>query len=77
MQEDIRYGQRISSFRVEIQDFDVALDNGGWMTIAEGTTIGHKRIIPTKPSKTKRLRVVITGSHDRPVLESVSLFSKN
>ena len=75
LQEDIRFGQRISSFRVDIQDFDVAVENGGWLTIAEGTTIGYKRIIPTKPCTTKRLRVVITGSHDRPILESISLFS--
>ncbi|MBP5740476.1 MAG: hypothetical protein J6W59_01805, partial [Bacteroidales bacterium] len=75
LQEDIRFGQRISSFRVDIQDFDAAVENGGWLTIAEGTTIGYKRIIPTKPCTTKRLRVVITGSHDRPILESFSLFS--
>ena len=75
LQEDIRFGQRISSFRVDIQDFDAAVENGGWLTIAEGTTIGYKRIIPTKPCTTKRLRVVITGSHDRPILESISLFS--
>ena len=74
LQEDIRLGQRISSFRVDIQDFDVALDNGGWLPIAEGTTIGYKRIIPTGPRMAKRLRVEITGSHDRPILQSISLF---
>lgn len=70
LQEDIRFGQRISSFRVEIQ----AEENGEWLPIAEGTTIGYKRIIPTGPCKAKRLRVVITGSHDRPILQSISLF---
>ena len=74
LQEDIRLGQRISSFRVDIQVFDVALDNGGWLPIAEGTTIGYKRIIPTGPRMAKRLRVEITGSHDRPILQSISLF---
>lgn len=74
LQEDIRLGQRISSFRVDIQDFDVALDNGGWLPIAEGTTVGYKRIIPTGPRMAKRLRVEITGSHSRPILQSISLF---
>ena len=76
LREDIRFGQKISSFRVDIQDFDIAIAYGGWLPIAEGTTIGYKRIIPTMHCKTKRLRVVITGSHDRPKLESISLFSQ-
>ena len=74
LQEDISLGQRVSGFRVEIQDFDVALENGGWLPIAEGTTIGYKRIIPVNPCKTRKLRVVITGSHAKPLLKGVSLF---
>lgn len=70
LQEDIRFGQRISHFRVEIQA-DV---NGEWQPVAEGTTIGYKRIIPTGPCRAERLRVEITGSHSRPVLQSFSLF---
>ena len=76
LQEDIRFGQKISSFRVDIQDFDVALADGGWWTIAEGTTVGYKRIIPIEPLKARKLRVVITGSHDRPVLDGIALFRK-
>lgn len=74
LQEDISLGQRISSFEVQIQDFDVALATGGWWTIAEGTTIGYKRIIPIEPRKARKLRVVVTGSHARPVLSGISLF---
>ena len=74
LQEDISLGQRISSFEVQIQNFDVALASGGWWTIAEGTTIGYKRIIPVEPRKARKLRVVVTGSHARPVLSGISLF---
>ena len=74
LQEDICYGQRISGFRVEIQDFDVALCNGGWLPVASGTTIGYKRILPVNPCTTKKLRVVITSSHAQPLLKDVSLF---
>ena len=74
LQEDICYGQRISGFRVEIQDFDVALCDGGWLPVASGTTIGYKRILPVQPCKTRKLRVVITSSHAQPLLKDVSLF---
>ena len=74
LQEDISLGQRVSSFEVQIQNFDVALATGGWWTIAEGTTIGYKRIIPIEPRKARKLRVVVTGSHARPVLSGISLF---
>ena len=74
LQEDISLGQRISSFEVQIQNFDVAMATGGWWTIAEGTTIGYKRIIPIEPRKARKLRVVVTGSHARPVLSGISLF---
>ena len=74
LQEDISFGQKVSSFRADIQDFDVALANGGWLPVAEGTTIGYKRIIPISPCKARRLRVVITGSHGRPVPGGIALF---
>ena len=74
LQEDISLGQRISSFEVQIQDFETAMATGGWWTIAEGTTIGYKRIIPIEPRKARKLRVVVTGSHARPVLSGISLF---
>ncbi len=74
LQEDISLGQRVSSFEVQIQNFDVALATGGWWTIAEGTTIGYKRIIPIEHRKARKLRVVVTGSHARPVLSGISLF---
>ena len=74
LQEDISLGQRVSSFEVQIQNFDVALATGGWWTIAEGTTIGYKRIIPIEPRKARKLRVVVTGSQGWPALQGISLY---
>ena len=74
LQEDISLGQRISGFRVEIQNFDVAIENGGWLPVASGTTIGYKRILPVQSCKTRKLRVVITDSYAKPMLKGISLF---
>ena len=76
LQEDISLGQRVSGFKVMIQDFDVALADGGWLTIAEGTTIGYKRLVPCEPVTARRVRVLVTGSKARPVISGLSLFSR-
>ena len=67
--EDIRYGQRISSFKVE------AKADGGWEEIAAGTTIGHKRILRfDEPVPAGRIRVSVTGSYEKPLIKSIELF---
>jgi alpha-L-fucosidase len=76
LQEDISLGQRVSGFKVQIQDFDVALADGGWLTIAEGTTIGYKRLVSCEPVTARRIRVLVTGSKARPVISGLSLFSR-
>ncbi len=68
LQEEIALGQRISGFRVE------AKDAGGWRTIAEGTTIGYKRILPVATVTARKVRVTITASLARPVLKDIALY---
>lgn len=70
LQEDICQGQRVSAFSVE------ALQNGQWETIAEGTTIGYKRILPINDCTAQRLRVCIITSYAKPVLKEVGLFRR-
>ena len=66
LQEDIQQGQRVESFVIE------ALTNQSWTKIAEGTTIGYKRILLLdKPIKATHLRVRITQSRGQVVLKSV------
>ena len=68
LQEEIALGQRISGFRVE------AKDAGGWRTVAEGTTIGYKRILPVASVTARKVRVTITASLARPVLKDIALY---
>jgi alpha-L-fucosidase len=51
LQEPVRLGQRVTAFRV------FAERNGGWERIAEGTTIGYKRIIRFAKTDTERLKI--------------------
>ena len=68
LQEEIALGQRISGFRVEVEDA------GGWRTVAEGTTIGYKRILPVATVTAQKVRVTITASLARPVLKDIALY---
>ncbi len=68
LQEYIPLGQRVKNFTVD------AFTNGGWVTVASGTTIGYKRILPVSPVNTDKIRINITGSLACPVLSSVSLY---
>lgn len=75
--EDIRYGQRVKSFKVE------ALVNGQWCpledTISEEpdrsmTTIGRKRILCFPTTVAERIRLTILDSKATPVISSMSAY---
>lgn len=70
LQEDISLGQRISSFRVDVWADD------SWQLVADGTTIGYKRILPIDPVRTRKLRVTVTGSLAPPHLSGVALYKR-
>lgn len=53
IQEDISQGQRIEEFTVE------ALIDGMWQPIAEGTTIGYKRLLRFEECNPTKIRVTI------------------
>jgi alpha-L-fucosidase len=67
IQEDIRHGQAVSAHHVE------ALIRGEWRTIAEGTTIGHKRLHRLAPHQTTQLRLVIEAAVAAPRIGRVGL----
>jgi alpha-L-fucosidase len=68
LQEYIRLGQRVKSFTVD------AWKNGGWQKVAEGTTIGYKRILKIDLVKTNKIRVSITDSKACPVISNAEVF---
>lgn len=69
LQEYIPLGQRISAFSIDILGKD-----GAWKTIANGTTIGYKRILPIPVTTTKAVRVNIEASDACPILNGFALY---
>ena len=69
--EDIERGQRVERFTIE------AYTNGRWHHIAEGTTIGYKRIVHVPTTTTTAVRVNIEESEACPVLNGFALFMDN
>ncbi|WP_405758797.1 alpha-L-fucosidase [Streptomyces sp. NBC_01420] len=68
VREDIRHGQRVEKFAVE------ARVNGVWQRIAEGTTIGHERILPLPEAVTaSAVRVKVLESRAKPHLGATTL----
>jgi alpha-L-fucosidase len=68
LQEYIRLGQRVKSFNVE------AWIGNKWQRLAEGTTIGYKRILKTGPTRARKIRVNITASKACPVISNVEVY---
>jgi len=68
-QEQIRdYGQRIAKFAVDAQV------NGQWQQIAEGQTVGYKRICRTPDVTADKVRIRILDSRLCPTVSTFALF---
>jgi alpha-L-fucosidase len=67
IQEDIRHGQAVSAHHVE------ALIRGEWRTVAQGTTIGHKRLHKVPPTPATQIRLVIEAALAAPRIGRISL----
>lgn len=68
LREYIRLGQRVRGFNLEVWK------DGKFVQVAEGTTIGHKRIVRFADQTTDRVRVNITASAACPVLSEIQLY---
>jgi alpha-L-fucosidase len=60
IEEAIRFGQRITQYRVEA---DV---RGRWSILARGTTVGRRKVDRFEPVETTQLRVVVEESFGAP-----------
>ncbi len=68
IQEPIALGQRVRAYRIEIWD------DGAWRWIAEGTTIGHKKLDRLDaPQTAGRVRLVIEKSLAEPLIAEIGL----
>jgi len=68
-QEYIRLGQRVKSFTVE------ALVEGNWRSVANGTTIGYKRIVRFPSVEATKLRFTITGAKACPTIANLGVYN--
>ena len=68
LQEDICHGQRVERFTVE------AYVDGAWSVVAEGTTIGYKRLLRFEECAAERLRVTINECRATANISNVALF---
>jgi alpha-L-fucosidase len=70
LQEAIALGQRVEGWTVSAEI------EGTWKPIAQGTTIGRKRIARVAPIAATRIRVEITRARACPTLSTVSVFGR-
>jgi len=68
LMEDIRQGERVRAYVLE------GLSGGTWITLAEGTCIGHKHIEQFNDVAVTKVRLRITQAIAEPIIRSLSLF---
>lgn len=68
IREDIRSGQRVSGFRMDVES------DGAWQPITEGTTVGHQRLLRTPITRARRVRLSITSALGRPAIAEFGLY---
>src|SRR5699024_9207552 len=66
IKEYIPLGQRISDFTVQ------AFEDGQWVTVADGSTVGYQRIVRFDPVTTKKIRVNIKDALACPTINKIS-----
>jgi alpha-L-fucosidase len=68
LQEDIRLGQRVISFTVEVNKENT------WEQVAAASTVGYKRILRLDEIKTDKVKINITASKACPVISNVEVY---
>lgn len=68
LREDLKLGQRIACFYVQVEV------DGVWQEFGTGFTVGYKRLLRGSLVEAQKVRVMITESQDLPVLTKISLY---
>lgn len=71
LQEDISKGQRVEEVDVEV------FTDGAWKTVAQGTTIGYKRMFRFPAVKAEKMRVTIKASRNIANICNVAAYYAN
>ena len=70
IREDLRFSQRIESFRLYIKD------ENGYTEIYKGTVIGSKKIVRlNKKVQTNELLLAVTGTRGTPVIRDIAFYN--
>ncbi len=68
LREPVEKGQAVAEFIVE------ANIKGKWTKIAEGTTIGYKRLLKVNHVKAESVRVLIKKARHTPIISNIALY---
>lgn len=68
LREELKLGQRIAAFRVQVE-----LD-GVWQEFGSGYTVGYKRLLRGLVVEAQKIRVTITEAQALPLLTKISLY---
>ena len=68
LREDLKLGQRIAAFHVQVE-----LD-GVWQEFGSGYTVGYKRLLRGSVVEAQKIRVTITEAQALPLLAKISLY---
>jgi alpha-L-fucosidase len=68
IKEFIRLGQRIPSFKIEVEK------NGKWQQVFKGSTVGYKKLAKFDNVTASKVRITFLNSLACPVIESVKLY---
>lgn len=69
IQEFVNLGQRVKAFSLEKEV------NGSWEIIAEGTTIGYKRILRFPDTEAQKIRINFMDGKGVPVISEIGVYS--
>ena len=70
IQEDIRKGQRVTSFSIRGKTVD-----GQWALLVSGKSIGHRKINLIKPARIQAVKVEFSDPYAEPIIKSLKLFN--
>lgn len=68
LREDLKLGQRIAAFHVQVEV------DGIWQEFGRGFTVGYKRFLRGSLVEAQKVRVMITEAQSMPVLTKISLY---